>query len=251
MVEGVGRHFIRSVRTWTDTRAHNWKDRRYSRADKRLSGTQQSMVSLIVPTLCKGHQANRIVSLRKLLQKYLPDQVYANFEVVVISDGPNAAVESLVEEIGDPRISYRSTSETSGFGGLPETKLGFEMCRGEYCLRMNDDNEPYPNYLAALLGGFEQGIDFVYARVVFKDEARSFWRSHFAGMSSYILPNDKAGTIHANNVDWMNFMFRTNVARRHGDSMCRSPYGDWEFITELLAHDVPGRFIDRLIGNKC
>jgi glycosyltransferase involved in cell wall biosynthesis len=213
--------------------------------------TQQPLVSLIVPTLCRDHQANRIVSLRKLLEHYLPEQVYSNFEVIVISDGPNAAVERLVDEVEDPRMRYRSTAETSGFGGLPETRLGFEICKGEYCLRMNDDNEPYPNYLAALLSGFQPEIDFVYARVIFSDEARGFWRSHFAGMTSYILPNDKAGTIHANNVDWMNFMFRTTVARRHGESMCRSMYGDWEFITELLAHDVPGRFIDRLVGHKC
>ena len=148
-------------------------------------------------------------------------------------------------------MSYLSTAETTGFGGLPETRLGFADCRGEYCLRMNDDNRPYPNFLQALLSGFEPGVDFVYARVVFSGEARQFWRSYFDGMSSYILPNDKAGTIHPNNVDWMSFMFRTEVARRYSEAMCRSMYGDWEFITELVAHGTSGKFVDRLVGHKC
>lgn len=240
----------RVVRTWTDTLIYNLKEQSYSCSDQDILQNEQPLVSLIVPTLCKDQHAHRIVSLRELLQKYLPSQTYENYEVLVISDGPNAAVEDLVRKSDDPRLSYLSTVETSGFGGLPETSLGFNVCNGEFCLRMNDDNRPYPNYLAALLSGFVDDVDFVYARVVFSGEARQFWRSHFAGMISYILPNDRAGTIHADNVDWMNFMFRTEVARKHREAMCRSIYGDWAFVTELLARDTPGRFVDRLVGHK-
>lgn len=243
-------HLRRVVGTHVETAVYNWRDRRHARAGAARPG-EATLVSLVVPTLCKDHHAHRILSLRALLTDYLPRQTHANYEALIVSDGPNAIVEALVREICDPRLSYHHTEQTTGFGGLPETRLGFDICNGLYCVRMNDDNKPYPNYLEALLGAFESDVDFVYGRVIFSGEARQFWRTHFAGMRSYILPNDRDGVIHANNIDWMSFMFRTEVARRHGESMCRSAYGDWEFITELLAQKVPGRFVDRLVGHKC
>ena len=243
-------HLRRVVGTYVETTVYNWHERQHARVDgARLS--EDVLISLVVPTLCKDQHAHRIVSLRALLSDYLPRQTYAHYEALIVSDGPNAIVEALVQEIGDSRLSYHHTEQTTGFGGLPETRLGFDMCSGTYCVRMNDDNQPYPNYLEALLSGFDSNVDFVYGRVIFSGEARKFWRSYFSGMSSYILPNDRDGVIHANNIDWMSFMFRTEVARRHGESMCRSVYGDWEFITELLNHKVPGRFVDRLVGHKC
>lgn len=243
-------HVKRLVGTWIDTLVFKWTDRRFAAADVNDRPGGNPLVSIVIPTLCKDNHAHRIADLRDLLYKYLPAQTYSNYEAIVISDGPNVLVQSLVEELNDPRLHYLCTAQTSGFGGLPETSLGFEVCKGKFCLRMNDDNRPYRNYLAALLSGFDDDVDFVYARVVFSGEARTFWCSHFAGMTSYILPNDKAGTIHANNVDWMNFMFRACVARMHREAMCRSWHGDWAFISELLAQQVSGRFVDRLVGHK-
>lgn len=245
----LSEHIRLVARTYFETFVYNIRDRRCAGMEKSSQGVLP-LISIIVPTLCKNEHAHRITDLHELLSIYLPAQTYSHYEVLVISDGPNAKVKSLVDDLSDERVRYMSTEETTGFGGLPETSLGFEVCGGQFCLRMNDDNRPYPNYLDALLSGFRDDVDFTFARVVFSDEARAFWGGHFSGMSSYILPNDKDGTIHENNVDWMNFMFRTETARVHRAAMCTSWYGDWAFISELIAQGIPGRFVDRLVGHK-
>ena len=98
-------HMKRTLRTWIDILWHNQKDLRHASADERLSLSRPCLVSLVVPTLCKGYHAHRIASLRALLEKYLPDQSYEHYEALVVSDGPNAAVEDLVHE------AWRSSAE--------------------------------------------------------------------------------------------------------------------------------------------
>jgi hypothetical protein len=247
----LAQHWRRLIGTWvetTDYRARELFTKVHSRP--RLV-PNDVLITVVIPTLCKGAHAHRLHTLKALLTRYLAKQTYEKFEAIVVSDGINSKVESLVERIGDPRIRYSCTKETSGFGGLPETRLGLNIGSGSYFVRMNDDNKPFQDYLRVLLEGFNDDIEFVYARVIFSGEAREYWRDHFTGMSSYILPNDRHGAIHGDNVDWMNFMFRIDIARQHKDAMCRSMYGDWEFISELMRHGARGRFIDRLIGHKC
>lgn len=247
----IVQHWRRTLGTWVGTGKYcvrQWLAPSYVQP---YHQTQSELVTVIIPTLCKGAHAHRIKSLRSLLAQHLPQQVYAHYEAIVVSDGHNTQVEALVQSIQDSRVRYYHTKETTGFGGLPETCLGLDLGKGSYFVRMNDDNRPFKNYLSTLARGFSKDSDFVYARVIFSGEARAFWRDHFAGMSSYILPNDRDGVIHGDNIDWMSFMFRMDISRRYQEAMCRSMYGDWEFISELIRRGARGKFVDRLIGHKC
>ena len=51
-----------------------------------------ALVSIVIPTLCAGPHFHRIHALERLLRRDLPAQSHANYEALVISDGPNPDV---------------------------------------------------------------------------------------------------------------------------------------------------------------
>jgi len=205
-------------------------------------------VSIIIPTLSKGKQADHLPMLHKLLSRHLPRQTYDNYEAIVYCDGPNPEVEKMVECLNDDRIKVLATETTLAKWGHPQTRLGIMAAMGEYFVRMNDDNVPWPNYLETLVGGFDQDVGVVYGRIIFKGDAR---RAHSrALMRSFVLPGDKDGTLEHMNIDYMNYMVRMDLARKNVQHWDDSYASDWVAIDSLLRQKIKAVFRDVLIGEK-
>ena len=209
-----------------------------------------ALVSIVIPTLCAGAHAHRIHALNRLLRHDLPAQSHPNYEALVISDGPNPDVSNLVNDIGDSRVNYAATEARTGYWGHPATRLGLSMARGDYFVRMNDDNRPYPNFLAALLSGFRDDVDITYARVVFANEARRFWAPYFADRWTYILPSDQLAHLQSDNIDCMNVMVSMEVAKACAYAWSDAIDADWHFLEAALNSRAEYNFVDRLIGQK-
>lgn len=216
------------------------------------------MISVIIPTLSKGIQEDHLPKLRRLLIEYLPNQTYNNYEAIVYCDGPNEKVEEMIESLNDSRIKVYSTPETIGKWGHPQTRMGIQLAGGNFFLRMNDDNYPYEAYLETLKSGFEEGVGIVYARVLFKGDARKdhekiFKRKSFAGIRNELkdtLPRDNAGTLASCNIDCMNYMIRMNLAKKFVDFWNDNYDADWKFIEKLLEENTKYRFVNKIIGDK-
>lgn len=209
-----------------------------------------ALVSIVIPTLCAGPHVHRIYALERLLRRDLPAQSHTNYEALVISDGHNLDVAALVNALGDSRVRYAATEARTGFWGHPATRLGLDMARGDYFVRMNDDNRPYHDFLANLLSGFCDDVEVTYARVVFANEARRFWAPYFADRWSYILPSDHMDHLHSDNIDCMNVMVSIGAAKARADAWNDAIDADWRFLEAVLNGGAKCAFVDRLIGQK-
>lgn len=212
--------------------------------------TSSSLVSIVIPTLCTGPHIHRIQALERLLRHDLPAQSHTNYEALVISDGPNPSVATLVNSIGDPRVRYAATKTRTGCWGHPATRLGLGLARGDYFVRMNDDNRPYKDFLASLLSGFRGGVEVTYARVVFANEARRFWAPYFVDRWTYIIPSDHMDHLHSDNIDCMNVMVSMGVAKARAAAWSDAIDADWHFLEAVLSGGAKCAFVDRLIGQK-
>lgn len=115
--------------------------------------------------------------------KSLAAQTYTDWEHIIVSDGRDPSLESVVlaaaAEIGHP-YNYklvqlgRNWHELSGklnFGGMPRN-VGTYIAEGEYIGYLDDDNEYTPNHLEDLVAKLEEGYDCAYgmAEIYFKGE---------------------------------------------------------------------------------
>ena len=211
---------------------------------------EEKLISILIPTLSQGSQKGHFVKLEKLLTEYLPNQVYDNYEALVFCDGKNLRVKRMIEDIKDPKIRYFSTSKTLAKWGHPQTRLGINVAQGKYFVRLNDDNIPYQNYLSILAKGFKQNIDVVYARVVFMGEARLNHSYTFRKSKNYVLPQDKKGKINEMNIDCMNYMVKTKIAKKYIKFWNDDFAADWNFINKIKKEGCKFKFIDKIIGEK-
>jgi hypothetical protein len=205
-------------------------------------------VTILIPTLCKGPHIEHLKTLHRLLAEYLPMQTHKNYEAIVYCDGPNEAVERLVHEIQDSRIKLVSTDQTLALWGHPQTRTGISMAKGAYFVRMNDDNHPFPYFLETLIRGLSGKVEFAYARVIYKGEARIDYDKFLK--TSYLIPQDRLGVLRIGNIDCMCYMVRTEIAKRFINYWTDDYAADWQFIEALVGSGIMGNFVDSIVGEK-
>jgi SAM-dependent methyltransferase len=213
-----------------------------------LQDTSNKKVSIIVPTLSKGLQADHLFKLKKLLSVYLPNQTHKNYEVIVYCDGPNDMVRRLVASLKDKRIKLYSTDNPLEKWGQPQTRLGVNLATGDFFVRVNDDNKPYRYYLQSLVSAFDCDTGIVYGRVIFKGAARK--THNLALCDSFVIPQDKTGELKYMNIDSFCYMVRMDLVKEHIESWDDTYTADWFFLAALLKNGVKYKFIDRIIGEK-
>jgi hypothetical protein len=79
-------------------------------------------------------------------------QRYENWEMIAVTDGPNADAVKVVESLADPRIRIIETAKPLGRWGHPYRQVGIDACRGEFIGLQNDDNYLVPGYLEQMIG---------------------------------------------------------------------------------------------------
>lgn len=133
------------------------------------------LVSVIIPSY------DRATFLARRSLPSVIRQTYANWEVIVVGDGPDDdLLRRAVESFGDSRLRYAEIARPD-YGGLTDEQRwhvagaaarnhGLQLARGEIIAPLDDDDEFLPNHLAdcvAALGG--GGCDFVYGYALIRD----------------------------------------------------------------------------------
>jgi len=217
------------------------------------------LISVNIPTLAQGSQKDHLITLKRLLSEYLPQQTYPHYEAIVYCDGPNEEVNKMVGLLKDKRIKLYSSERTLSLIGHPQTREGIKRAEGDYLVRMNDDNNPFPLYLETLLGGFDEDVGVVYGRVVFKGAARrqhgnvftnKFHRQIPNDLKAFILPRDHKHSVKHTNIDCMNYMVRMDLAKKLVDAWSDEFHADWLFLEALIKTGASMKFIDQLLGAK-
>jgi len=84
---------------------------------------------------------NRQSELRRALLS-LREQIFLDFECLVVDDCSTIPIEPLVTELGDPRFRYLRNAQNGG--PYNARTLGYRCMSGEYLLQLDSDWEAYP-----------------------------------------------------------------------------------------------------------
>ena len=111
------------------------------RSEKR----ERPLVSVILITCERPEQLK--TAIRSVL-----DQIYENFEVMVVNDG-GMDVSGIIKEFDDERIIYRRNKEN--LGPAASRNAAISKARGKYIAYLDDDDIYYPTHLETLVDALE------------------------------------------------------------------------------------------------
>ncbi len=110
----------------------------------------QPLVSVVVRT----HKRKEV--LRRTLM-CLRNQIYKNFEIVVVEDGENTAEEMIKADFSDLNINYYSTGVNVGRGRAGN--IGIERAKGEFVSFLDDDDFYYADFISGHVSKFIEHPD--------------------------------------------------------------------------------------------
>ena len=131
---------------------------------------QNPLVSVIIPT----HNRAELLTTRAIPS--VLNQIYQNFEIIVVADGCTDDTKDRIQKIEDPRITFVELTDRPPLpedlaarwrvaAAAPRNK-GFEMAHGEWIAQLDDDDEFTPNHIEVLLERALMGFDFVYGNIL-------------------------------------------------------------------------------------
>lgn len=131
---------------------------------KKMSNSEGEKVNKLVSVVIPTH--NRADLLPRAIESVLK-QTYANFEIIVVSDGSTDNTEDIVKKYSekDSRVKYIGYSPARG--GNVARNTGIEASKGEYVAFLDDDDEWLPEKIekqAALLDK-DDNVSLVYTGV--------------------------------------------------------------------------------------
>lgn len=94
--------------------------------------------SIVIPYYYESARSAEINSLLDSLE----NQTFKNFEVILIHDGPNPEVESILLDKSF-KLSYEETSTRHNDWGHSLRDIGISQAKGEYLIMLNCDNKLY------------------------------------------------------------------------------------------------------------
>lgn len=120
------------------------------------------LVSVIIPT----HLRQTLIdSVRSVV-----DQTYPEIETIVVADGPDVVLRTLLPQNGKLRLvelgrNWHSYTDRPSYGAA--ARLVGTMCaRGDYIAYLDDDDLFLPDHVESLVDLIqEKGVDFVYSKM--------------------------------------------------------------------------------------
>ena len=119
-----------------------------------------AIVSIIIPVF------NRASLIKKTLAS-IQNQTYQNWECIVVDDGSEDDVQSVIAQISadDARFRYLNRPSTKPKGPNACRNYGFENAKGNFIYFFDSDDFLKPNALQTYVGAFQENTDGVLAHV--------------------------------------------------------------------------------------
>jgi glycosyltransferase involved in cell wall biosynthesis len=97
----------------------------------------------------------------------------ADWELIIVGDGCNAATEAVAKSFRDPRISFFNLPKNTGSQSAPHN-FGVERARGEFVLFLNQDDMYFPDHVSASIAFMrETGAEIAWSPVFLLEETHS------------------------------------------------------------------------------
>jgi len=108
--------------------------------------TSQPLISIVIPHFNGKHHLNDcLTSLR--------NQLFTNFEAILVDNGSTDGSQEYLRE-QYPEVQLIELRENRGFTGA--CNAGYEASCGDIIILLNNDTETDPNWLQAIVDGFER-----------------------------------------------------------------------------------------------
>lgn len=191
-----------------------------------LPRPQDPLVSIIMPTFNRMHTISRAI-------RSVYDQLYKNWELIVVDDGSTDDTKSVIKQYKDTRIRYQGLPHNKGVSAA--RNLGMRMASGTYFAYLDSDNTWEPEYLLLMLNTLLDYPEFsaLYAaqKVRKFHGLRSFLR--FGVFHRALLEN-------RNYIDLNIFLHHRDLYHRYGgfDETMRRLV-DWELILRYTQTRFP------------
>jgi glycosyltransferase involved in cell wall biosynthesis len=179
---------------------------------------------------------NRRTYLARAIESVMA-QTYGHWELLVIDDASLDDTSAFLAGLKDERVrTFRGT----GAGVCAARNIGLKEARGEIVAYLDDDNVMHPDWLKAVVWGFEQRpkIDVLYGAVVVDDALRVDGRGHGALPMLYFGVYDHAGLARNNIADIGCIAHRAGLSEARFDESLRE-MGDWDLLLRLTREAPP------------
>lgn len=113
---------------------------------------EKPTVSVILPTYNRAHLVGRAI------QSVL-DQMYQDFEIIVVDDGSGDNTEEIINGFTDTRIRYVKHQKNKG--GSAARNTGIKLAKGKYIAFQDSDDEWLPDKLEKQMKAFKKASDEV------------------------------------------------------------------------------------------
>jgi glycosyltransferase involved in cell wall biosynthesis len=199
-------------------------------------------ISIIIPTY------NRPTQLKNTL-KSLEDQVFKDFEVLIVNDcGEDTSY--IVDECNTSyKVSYYSLEKNLGPGGA--RNCGLDMVKSEYVSFLDDDNTYKPNHLQLVVDYLDNNleVDFVYTNI---EKYSIGANGHIMAVSRSYEKFSYERIMISNLVDTSSMCFRKKVADSVRFDTSLKRIEDWDFALSVIhkgfkVHNIPNFTINYTI----
>lgn len=173
---------------------------------------------------------NRLERLGEAIQS-VRDQTHADWEQIIVSDGPDARVRELVARLGDPRVRAFHTHGLHTKGNY-QRNVALKYATGEFVIYLDDDNVLEPSALASMVSGFHSDeIGYVVCPIRYGE----------TGIKRPALP------FKVREVDLLNYMVRRSLVERVW-GQCVHGVADF-YLIDAVSRMSKGNFLDVVVGH--
>jgi len=118
---------------------------------------EKPTISVTITTYNRAHLLPRAINS-------VLNQTYQNFELIIVDDCSTDNTKEVINTFSDSRIIYHRHTKNKGL--LAATNTGWELTRGKYTCKLDDDDELLPNALEIVNKKFselnQKGVKFLW-----------------------------------------------------------------------------------------
>lgn len=119
-------------------------------------------ILIILPTYNRSHLIGKVI-------KYISNQTYKNWNMIIINDGSNEdntkKYREIISNTNNDKIIYKENEKNLNLPSSLNVGIKYFLDNDyEYMTWISDDNEYYKNFLQELVKGLSDKNDFVYTK---------------------------------------------------------------------------------------
>ncbi len=202
----------------------------FSRFIRSAQLASSPLVSVVLPTY------NRPDRLRRAIDSVI-GQRYSRWELLVVDDGGEAGSRSVVDAVGDDRISWRRIVHR---GACAARNAALEAATGEIIAYLDDDNVMDDHWLYSVVWAFEQqpNLNVLYGAFVIDDVLRVGGEASGAMPRTFLHSWSREALRRGNLADMGAIAHRSGMEQARFDESLEA-MGDWEILLRLTEDSDP------------